>query len=721
MIVATEALNDVQRDAVVHADGPVLIFAGAGSGKTRVLIHRIAHLIRERKVFPDRILAVTFTNRAASELRSRLEAMIGADARDIWAGTFHSVCVRILRRDGRKIGIAANFAIMDDADQRSIVREALHDLNYDERQISPNAALAEISKAKNALLTPDQYESSNTSFSGERFANVYREYDKRLRESNGLDFDDLIAQTIRLLDEDVEVRTRYQNKFQYILVDEYQDVNHAQYRLCAILAGEHKNITAVGDDDQSIYAWRGSDYKNILRFEQDFPGTRTFVLAENYRSTQAILNVASELIANNQTRKQKEIFTKRGEGDPVTAYKSDSERYEARYVVEKIKELIRENAAYRDFVVLYRTNAQSRVFEETMLSEGIPYRVVGGVGFYARTEIKDMIAYLRYIVNAADAVSFKRIVNVPRRSIGQQTIAGLVDAASAAGISVGQAIFDSELLKRVVPKKQKDLERFAELIENLRKRAESYSVSDLLVAVMEESGYIRELRTEDTPDAQARLENLQELITVAKEFETGENAGTLDDFLANVALVSDIDTLVVDDSFVTLMTLHASKGLEFPVVFLTGLEEGVFPHNRALSDVAEMEEERRLAYVGVTRAMDRLYLSYAERRTLFGNTFAHAKSRFLDEMPSVQAIGAPSSGTPKPAGGRWREVSIHETAGAGVNLGLSVGDRVRHPKWGEGIIAEAAGAGNDGLLTINFPNVGQKMVMLKYAPLEKVV
>jgi DNA helicase-2/ATP-dependent DNA helicase PcrA len=486
------------------------------------------------------------------------------------------------------------------------------------------------------------------------------------------------------------------------------------------LAGEHKNLTVVGDDDQSIYSWRGSDYKNILRFTEDFPAARVFKLEQNYRSTQAILDVANELISVNQTRHPKALFTKRGEGEPITAYKSDSERYEARYVVEKIKELVRENASYRDFTVLYRTNAQSRVFEETFLSEGIPYRVVGGVGFYARAEIKDMIAYLRYIVNPADAVSFKRIVNVPRRSIGQQTIAGLVDAAAASGISVGQAIFDSDLLKRVVPKKQKDLERFAELIQTLRKRAESYAISDLLVAVMEESGYVRELRADDTPEAQARLENLQELISVAKEFEAGEDVGTLDDFLANVALVSDVDTAVTEDSYVTLMTLHASKGLEFPNVFLTGLEEGVFPQTRALGDEAEMEEERRLAYVGVTRAMDRLFLSYAERRTLFGNTFAHAKSRFLDEMPSVQTIGAPSSGASRPAGGRWREVSIHETAGAGVSMGLQVGDRVRHPKWGEGLIAEVAGAGGDGLLTINFPNVGQKMVMLKYAPLEKV-
>jgi DNA helicase-2/ATP-dependent DNA helicase PcrA len=719
MIAQTDALSDVQREAVEQTDGPVLIFAGAGSGKTRVLTHRIAYLLNEKKVFPDRILAVTFTNKAAGEMKARLEKMVGAAARDLWVGTFHATCVRMLRRDGKKIGIASNFAIMDDTDQRSIIRDVLHDLDYDERQISPGAALDEISKAKNALLDADKYEAKNTSFFGERIAAVFREYDRRLRESNGLDFDDLIAKTIELLETDVEVRTRYQNKFHYILVDEYQDVNYAQYKLCAVLAEEHKNLTVVGDDDQSIYSWRGSDYKNILRFEEDFPGAKVFKLEENYRSTQTILTVANEIVSQNAARAEKTIFTSRAAGDNVTVYGAETERAEARYVIEKIKELVREGAAYRDFLVLYRTNAQSRVFEEGFLSEGIPYRVVGGVGFYARAEIKDMMAYLRYIVNPSDAVAFRRIVNVPRRSIGQQTLASLVDAANAAGVSVGQTVFDKDLLRRAVPKKQKELERFADLIVSLRERAGDLSISDLLVAVMEESGYIRELQGEDTADSKSRLENLQELIGVAKDFEGQENAGSLDDFLANVALVSDLDTLDPSSSFVTLMTLHAAKGLEFPVVFLTGLEEGVFPHNRALTDMTELEEERRLAYVGITRAMDRLYLSYAMRRTLFGNTFAHPKSRFLDEMPSVEVIGNVVP-MPRPAGGRWREVAIHESAGAGIELKLQVGDRVRHPKWGEGLVSAAEGAGGDGLLTIMFPNVGEKMVMLKYAPLEKV-
>ena len=720
MIVESEVLNDVQRAAVEHTEGPVLIFAGAGSGKTRVLTHRIAYLLNEKKVFPDRILSVTFTNKAAGEMKSRLEKMVGAVAKDLWVGTFHSICVRMLRRDGKKIGIASNFAIMDDTDQRAIVRDILHDLDYDERQVAPGAALAEISKAKNNLWTPDQYESKNASFVGERYANVYREYERRLKESNGLDFDDLIGRTIELLENDDDTRVRYQSKFRYVLVDEYQDVNYAQYKLVSTLAGEHKNLTVVGDDDQSIYSWRGSDYKMILRFEEDFPGAKVFKLEENYRSTQTILEAANELVQNNTTRHPKTLFTNRDPGEKITAYQAESERAEVRYVLEKVKELVREGGAYRDFLVLYRTNAQSRVFEEGFLAEGIPYRVVGGVGFYARTEIKDMLSYLRYITNPSDAVAFRRIVNVPRRSIGQQTLASLLEAANAANMSVGQAVFDSNLLKRAVPKKQRELERFAELINDLREKAASLSISDLLVAVMEESGYLRELQADESNDGKARIENLHELIGVAKEFESNPETGrSLEDFLANIALISDLDTLDPEASFVTLMTMHAAKGLEFQNVFLTGLEEGVFPHTRALTDMTELEEERRLAYVGVTRAMDRLFLSFAGRRTLYGNTFSHPKSRFIDEMPSVEIIGGIGMGQ-RPSGGRWREVSIHENAGAGIGLDLQEGDKVRHPKWGEGTVVSAAGAGGDGLLTINFPNVGQKMVMLKYAPLERV-
>jgi DNA helicase II / ATP-dependent DNA helicase PcrA len=720
MILETEALNDIQTQAVEQTDGPVLIFAGAGSGKTRVLTHRIALLLGQRRVAPDRILAVTFTNKAAGEMKTRLERMVGAPARDLWVGTFHSMCVRMLRRDGSKAGISPSFAIIDEADQRQLIKDILDDLDYDERQLSPGACLHEISKAKNSLIWPDKYHESQTSFLGERMANVYTEYERRLRESNSLDFDDLIVRTIDLLERDENVREKYQNKFEYILVDEYQDVNIAQYRLIAILGAKHKNVTVVGDDDQSIYSWRGSDYRMILRFEEDFPGAKVFKLEENYRSTQRILDAANSLVSNNKNRASKRLFTQRAEGEAITVYAAATERDEARYTVEKIKQMVRDGAAYKDFLILYRTNAQSRVFEEALIADGIPYRVVGGVGFYARSEIKDVIAYLRYIVNPADALAFKRIVNVPRRGIGQQTLAALVQAASARGLSVGEAIFDSELLREAVPKKLKELERFAELIRSFRNRAEDMGVADLLVSVMEDSGYVRELQAEETHDARARVENLQELIGVAREYEGGDPEASISGFLTNVALISDLDSLDPDSSYVTLMTMHGAKGLEFSHVFLTGLEEGVFPHSRALTDMTELEEERRLAYVGVTRAMDRLFLSYAQRRALFGNTYAYPKSRFIEEMPGLEVLESDSVVLPRPSGGRWREVAIHESAGAGMNMNLHDGDRVRHPKWGEGTIRGLVGAGGDGLVTIDFPNVGQKMLMLKYAPLEKV-
>ena len=720
MLLQTEILNDAQTAAVAQTNGPVLIFAGAGSGKTRVLTHRIAYLLGEMRVSPDRILAVTFTNKAAGEMKSRLQSMVGPVARDLWVGTFHSMCVRMLRRDGQRIGIAPNFAVIDELDQRQLLKEILDDLDYDERQLSPGACLAEIDKAKNALLWPEEYAQTQTSFVGERIANVYAEYQRRLNESNSLDFDDLIVRTIDLLQRDAATRKKYQQKFEYVLVDEYQDVNAAQYRLVALLSGYHGNVTVVGDDDQSIYSWRGSDYRMILRFEEDFPGAHTFKLEENYRSTSRILEAANTLVSNNRSRAAKRLFTARGEGEPITLYPAATERDEARYVVEKVKNSVRDGAAYRDFVVLYRTNAQSRVFEEALLGEGIPYRVVGGVGFYARTEIKDVVAYLRYIANPSDAIAFKRIVNVPRRGIGQQTLAALVHAATAARVSVGEAIFDSNLLRKAVPKKLKELERFAELIGALRKFAKESSVTDLLVAVMEQSGYIRELQSEDTHEARARLENLSELVGVARDYEARDEEPSLAGFLANIALVSDLDALDEEASYVTLMTLHSAKGLEFPSVFLTGLEEGVFPHSRALPEGAELEEERRLAYVGITRAIDRLFLSYASRRALFGNTYAYPKSRFLEELPAIEVLEGDSVPLPRPSGGRWREVAIHESAGAGVHLGLEAGDRVRHPKWGEGRIESIVGAGGDGLVTIDFPNVGQKMLMLKYAPLEKI-
>ncbi len=720
MILETEALNDVQAAAVRHTDGPCLIFAGAGSGKTRFITYRIAYLLQELGVAPDRILALTFTNKAAGELKSRLQHIAGENARDIWAGTFHAMCVRILRRDGRRTGVAPSFGIIDEGDQRQLIKDILEALDYDERQVSTGACLHAIGAAKTAMLTPEAYHEAQTSPIGEKFANVYAEYQQRLAASNSLDFDDLILRTIDLLQTDDAARERYQRKFQYVLVDEYQDVNLPQYRLISILGEKHRNVTVVGDDDQSIYSWRGSDHRMILRFEHDFPGAKVFKLEQNYRSSQRILDAANALVANNRSRSPKRLFTERGEGEPIVVYPAATERDEARYVVEQIKSSVRDGSAYQEFLVLYRTNAQSRVFEEAMLSDGIPYRVIGGVGFYARSEIKDVIAYLRYVLNPSDALAFKRIVNVPRRGIGQQTLSALVSAATAASMSVGEAIFDKAVLRTAVPKKLKELERFAELIAGLRVSVDRMPVADVLVAVLERSGYVRELQAEETNDARARLENLQELVGVAREYQGLDGDATLAGFLSNVALVSDVDALDDRASYVTLMTLHSAKGLEFPNVFLTGLEEGIFPHSRTQNDEQEMEEERRLAYVGVTRAMQRLYLTFAQRRALFGNSYAYPRSRFLDEIPGLQFLESESVALPRPTGGRWREVAIHESAGAGMHMQLGAGDRVRHPKWGEGRIADVVGAGGDGLVTIDFPNVGQKMLMLKYAPLEKI-
>lgn len=720
MLLETEGLNEVQSAAVRHTDGACLVFAGAGSGKTRVITYRIAYLMQELGIQPDRILAVTFTNKAAGELKSRLERIVGPSARDIWAGTFHAMCVRILRRDGRRIGVSPGFVILDESDQRQLVKEILDEFDYDERQLTPGACLAEIDRAKTAMYDPKTYLERQSSQLGERYGEVYAEYQRRLTESNGLDFDDLILKTIALLENDASVRDKYQRRFQYVLVDEYQDVNLAQYRLVSTLGALHRNVTVVGDDDQSIYSWRGSDHRMILRFEEDFPGATVFKLEQNYRSTQRILDVANSLVAQNLARAPKRLFTERSGGESVLVYPAATERDEARYVVEQIKSAVRDGAAYRDFLVLYRTNAQSRVFEEAMLADGIPYRVIGGVGFYARSEIKDVIAYLRYILNPADAIAFKRIVNVPRRGIGQQTLGALVHAAGKASLSVGQAVFDSDVLRGAVPKKLRELERFAELITVLRKQADRLRVHELLAAVMEQSGYVRELQNEETNDARARLENLHELVGVAREYEASESDPTLAGFLANIALISDVDALAEDASYVTLMTLHGAKGLEYDTVFLTGLEEGVFPHGRTLTEPREIEEERRLAYVGITRAMERLYLTFAQRRALFGNSYAYPRSRFLDEMPSVEFLESESIPLPKASGGRWREVAIHESAGAGMHMELGPGDRVRHPKWGEGRVANIVGAGGDGLVTIDFPNVGQKMLMLKYAPLERV-
>ncbi len=716
-----DSLNEEQRAAAAHTEGAVLIFAGAGSGKTRVLTHRIAHILHEKLAPAHRILAVTFTNKAAGELKNRLSALVGAEAQGLWVGTFHSIGVRILRRDGSHVGVAPNFVIYDEADQRQLVRDILRDMNLDERHFTPGSLLHQISRAKERCLTPAAFASTADGQLATTVSSVYTEYERRLAQNNALDFDDLIMRTLALLEgrgEGDEVASRWRDRFRYVLVDEYQDVNEAQYRMVRALSRGSGNICVVGDDDQSIYAFRGADHRIILRFERDFPNATIFRLERNYRSTSPILQAANALVSHNTQRHAKKLWTSREGGTPVRVYQANNERDEARFVLDTIRTGVDEQGrALGDHVVLYRTNAQSRAFEETLLVEGIPYRVVGGVGFYARAEIKDALAYLRFIVNRNDGVSLRRIINAPRRGIGQSTLNAITDEGARRGLNFAQALTDPSLVAAVAPKKAKDIATFLHTIDRFAEAAQAQGPSRLLVTVLEDTGYVRELRAEDTVESQSRLENLQELIGVAREFEEREGPD-LAGFLSNISLVSDLDAMREGESAVTLMTLHMAKGLEFPVVFLAGLEEGIFPHNRALIDPADVEEERRLAYVGMTRAIDELYLSHAKRRNTFGSAYLHPPSRFLTEASGLEFLNAPSMPTVGLSGG-WDDVKLPPPV-VDEPVDLSVGDRVLHGKFGVGTVLEVRGAGGDAFVTVNFEEAGRKSIMLNYAKLEKV-
>ncbi|MBV8172817.1 MAG: UvrD-helicase domain-containing protein [Candidatus Eremiobacteraeota bacterium] len=710
-----EQLNDEQRAAASQTEGAVLIFAGAGSGKTRVLTHRVAHLLATERAPAHRILAVTFTNKAAGELRTRLHALVGENAHGLWVGTFHSIGVRVLRRSGDAVGVAPNFVIYDEADQRTLLKEILHDLNIDERNYHPGAVLRHISRAKERLMDPLAYADSADGQLSPVVASLYSEYQRRLSQANALDFDDLIMRTIALLEH--QQGAQWRERFEYVLVDEYQDVNEAQYRMVRALSRGSGNICVVGDDDQSIYAFRGADHRIILRFERDFPGATTFRLERNYRSTSPVLKAANALVEHNTQRHRKKLWTSREGGKAVRVYAATTERDEARFVVDTIHTGVTdEGRSLSDHVVLYRTNAQSRAFEEALLVAGLPYRVVGGVGFYARAEVKDALAYLRYIMNREDGVSLRRIINAPRRGIGQATLNAIADEGARRGLSFAQAMRDADLIAAVAPKKSKDLAAFLRDIEAFSVIAQDQGPAAALLSVLEDTGYVKELRDEDTVESRSRIENLQELIGVAREYEEREGPD-LAGFLANISLVSDLDAMDKGGSAVTLMTLHMAKGLEFPVVFLAGLEEGVFPHNRALVDPNEIEEERRLCYVGVTRAIDELYLSYAKRRTTFGSAYLHPPSRFLNEMTGLEFLNAPPV-SPVGTGGTWEEVAapppIERT------LELAVGDSVTHPKFGAGKVLEVRGAGGDAFVTVDFGAVGRKSIMLNYAKLEKV-
>lgn len=628
-------LNKEQKQAVSHCDGPLLVLAGAGSGKTRVLTHRIANLIDTHKVYPSNILAITFTNKAAREMRERIDSLIGTLANDMWVGTFHSICIRILRRDIEKLGYDRSFVIYDTADQTTVIKECLRELNINEKNFPPKSVLETIGKQKDELIDAAKFESLYASdFRMGKISKIYSLYQKKLKRNNALDFDDIIMNTIRLFKENQEVLDYYQRRFRYILVDEYQDTNTAQYTLVRLLSEAHGNLCVVGDDDQSIYGWRGANIRNILDFEKDFNDCTVIKLEQNYRSTQIILDAANEVIANNSGRKRKKLWTDNKGGSKIVLIENDNEHEEAMNTAREIRRLIDEdNRSYKEFAVLYRINAQSRVLEEMFMREGIPYKIIGGQKFYDRKEIKDIIAYLRLIQNPADNVSLKRIINVPKRGIGDTTVDNAESIAGQMGMSLFGTISNAQEIPALARAANK-LTSFVTMIEKLRTISKAVGIASLMDAVAQDTGILREYETENSVESLTRIENIKELKSVALEFEKVSEDKSLEEFLAHISLVSDIDNLEGEQDYVVLMTMHSAKGLEFPVVFIPGMEEGVFPGYRAMTEGPDqLEEERRLCYVGITRAREKLYMSNAKFRTLFGNSSYNRPSRFIGEIP----------------------------------------------------------------------------------------
>jgi DNA helicase II / ATP-dependent DNA helicase PcrA len=779
----TEGLNPEQLDAVVHGEGPLLIVAGAGSGKTRVLTHRIAHLIDQHGVSPMRILAITFTNKAAGEMRHRVASLVGPVAEKMWVSTFHSACVRILRREATRLGYPSNFSIYDQADAERLTGYVIRDQSIDSKKFTPRGVHAQISKAKNDLQFPPAMLDGASSVTERKIAEVYAEYQARLQKAGAMDFDDLLVNVVRLFRQHPDALAAYQERFLHVLVDEYQDTNKAQNEIVLQLGARSHNVTAVGDSDQSVYKFRGADFTNILDFESAFPDVTTILLEQNYRSSQTILDAANAVIEQNAGRKPKNLWTEAGHGDKIVRYHADDEGDECQWVAHTLNKL-HDSGDHRwgDMAVFYRTNAQSRVVEEGLMRAGVPYKVVGGTRFYDRREIKDAIAYLRTIANPSDEVSVKRILNTPKRGIGDTTVGRIDVWANSHGVTFLEALRHAESAG-VTGTAVKGIRAFVELIDELVS-AEFTSPADLLQAALDRSGYLAEMEAENTVESAGRLENVAELIGSAESFET------LDEFLEQIALVADTDQIKDDDSRVVLMTLHSAKGLEYPVVFLVGLEEGVFPHVRSLTDPDEMEEERRLAYVGITRAMKRLFVSHAWSRMLFGSTQYNPPSRFLDEIPAelIENVGdkgrrggrssyradfrsdgggrrdgwGDSSAKPErndwaerayngPIGGRRRSLGSFDpdedgeeaarvahrervveaamrgsvrapdsTTGA-EKMGLRVGDDVSHGKFGEGVILELRGDGDKTEATVRFREVGTKTLLLAWSPLTKLV
>lgn len=723
-----DGLNREQQQAVQHTEGPLLILAGAGSGKTKVLTVRIAYLLAQG-VNPYEILAITFTNKAAKEMKSRVEGLVGDVANRIWLSTFHSFCAKFLRFElDNFLGYNSNFTIYDTSDSQVVIKAALKALNLDDKYYPVGAMISAISDAKNKLMFASDFRKQARDFYQQKVADVYEYYEKELRKNNALDFDDLLLVAVKLLQSNAAVLDKYSKRFKYVMIDEYQDTNHAQYLLAYLLSSHWKNIAVVGDADQSIYAWRGADIQNILDFEKDYPNCTSIKLEQNYRSTKIILDAANAVIDNNEGRPEKNLWTDKTEGAKIQHFTAQSEHEEAAFIGDTIvKKHDIHGVPYGDMAILYRTNAQSRVLEEALIKRALPYTMVGGTKFYDRKEIKDVLAYLRVLYNPFDDLSLLRIINVPKRSIGATTVSKLQDYARENGTSLFMTLTQLHLVDSIKGKTKEKLEEFGILIFTLVAEMDDKSVLDILEAILDRTGYLYQLEESTDPQDQARAENIGELLSVAKDFQDTNPTGAVEDFLEQVALVNDVDSFEQEDSKVTLMTLHAAKGLEFPIVFLGGLEEGLFPHSRTLMNPEEIEEERRLAYVGITRAEQELYISNATTRTVFGRTSSYLPSRFIDEIPAElvdglrakrkvpddikQTVPRHMSVTSRPV---TKPIIRNE-----VIADWKVGDTAIHSKWGNGKVVNVSGEGAGMKMTIEFPTQGVRVVMAKFAPVKK--
>ena len=723
-----DGLNREQQQAVQHTEGPLLILAGAGSGKTKVLTVRIAYLLAQG-VNPYEILAITFTNKAAKEMKSRVEGLVGDVANRIWLSTFHSFCAKFLRFElDNFLGYNSNFTIYDTSDSQVVIKAALKALNLDDKYYPVGAMISAISDAKNKLMFASDFRKQARDFYQQKVADVYEYYEKELRKNNALDFDDLLLVAVKLLQSNATVLDKYSKRFRYVMIDEYQDTNHAQYLLAYLLSSHWKNIAVVGDADQSIYAWRGADIQNILDFEKDYPNCTSIKLEQNYRSTKIILDAANAVIDNNEGRPEKNLWTDKTEGAKIQHFTAQSEHEEAAFIGDTIvKKHNIHGVPYGDMAILYRTNAQSRVLEEALIKRALPYTMVGGTKFYDRKEIKDVLAYLRVLYNPFDDLSLLRIINVPKRSIGATTVSKLQDYARENGTSLFMTLTQLHLVDTIKGKTKEKLEEFGILIFTLVAEMDDKSVLDILEAILDRTGYLAQLEESTDPQDQARAENIGELLSVAKDFQDTNPTGTVEDFLEQVALVNDVDSFEQEESKVTLMTLHAAKGLEFPIVFLGGLEEGLFPHSRTLMNPEEIEEERRLAYVGITRAEKELYISNATTRTVFGRTSSYLPSRFIDEIPAELVDGLRAKrripDDIKPTVPRHMSVASRPVTKPIIRNEViadwKVGDTAIHSKWGNGKVVNVSGEGAGMKLTIEFPTQGVRVVMAKFAPVKK--